>query len=273
MSKVRKIVSFLFLITCFIAESIFHHRIGGRKKFRSLESRKKCASRIATYANRALRILGIRTYLLDAPPEVRSGLIVSNHLSYVDVLVLSRVAPFLFITSMEVKNSFGLGLITRLGGCLFVERRSRNHLKAESNSIQEVLSARIPVVLFPEGTSSQGSEVLPFRPALFQSAIDARVPVHLFQISYDDECVPYHGEHLFLPHLLQLCSRKRIRANLQYLGRISSESVDRKTLANLAESRIRSAHVSRISRSTSTQPVLANLGHRPESLESQVGLL
>jgi 1-acyl-sn-glycerol-3-phosphate acyltransferase len=273
MNRVLKISSFLGLICLFIAESILDTVFRRSRDPNARENHKETANRIADYSNRALRILGIRTCLYDVPLEIRSGLIVANHLSYVDVLVLSRVAPLLFITSIEVKHSFGLGLITRLAGCLFVERRSRNHLKLESTTIEKVLHSRTPVVLFPEGTSSDGSGVLPFRPALFQSAIDANVPVHLFQIQYDDDAVPYHGDHSFLPHLFKLCSRKKIRASLRYLGRMSPEAGDRKTLANHAEIRIRSAHVSRISRSPSVQPDLGKVRPDPEPHHPQVGIV
>ena len=273
MNRALKLASFFTLIASFLAESIFDMVFRHKKDRNSAEHYKKTANRIADYSNRALRILGIRTYLVDMPPEIKSGLIVANHLSYLDVLVLSRVAPFLFITSVEVKHSFGLGLITRLAGCLFVERRSRTHLRSESSRIEEVLASRIPVVLFPEGTSSNGADVLPFRPALFQSAIDANVPVHLFQIHYDDEAVPYFGEHAFLPHLLKLCSRKKIRASLKYLGRLRPEVGDRKTLANHAEIRIRSAHVSRIPGCISAQPYLGKIRQSPNSDQPQIGIV
>ena len=273
MNRALKLSAFFTLIASFLAESILDAAFRPKKNRNSAVDSKKIANRIADYSTRALRILGIRTYLLDMPPEIRSGLIVANHLSYVDVLVLSRVAPFLFVTSVEVKHSFGLGLITRLAGCLFVERRSRTQLKSESSRIEEVLASRIPVVLFPEGTSSDGSDVLPFRPALFQSAIDAEVPVHLFQISYDDDAVPYHGDHRFLSHLLKLCSRKKIRARLRYLGRLRPEVGDRKTLANHAELRIRSAHVSRIPGCISAQPYLGKIRQSPNSDQPQVGVV
>jgi len=273
MNRVLKLASFFTLIGLFIAESILATVFRRIQDQNTEKHYKKTANRIADYSNRALKILGIRTYLFDAPLEIRSGLIVANHLSYVDVLVLSRVAPFLFITSVEVKHSFGLGLITRLAGCLFVERRNKQQLKLESSTIERVLQSKTPVVLFPEGTSSDGSGVLPFRPALFQSAIDADVPVHLFQIQYDDEAVPYYGEHSFLPHLLKLCSRKKIRASLRYLGRMRPDTGDRKTLANHAEIRIRSAHVSRISRSPSVQSDLGKVRPDPAPHHPQVGIV
>ena len=273
MNRVLKLLSFLYLICAFIAESFFFALSTPRDERNSAATYKKKANRIAHYSDRALRILDIRTYLMDVPHDLRSGLIVSNHLSYIDVLVLARVAPFLFITSVEVKNSFGLGLITRLAGCLFVERRSRNDLKQESSRIAQVMASGIPTVLFPEGTSSDGSSILPFRAALFQSAIDAKVPVHLFHLSYNDECVPYYGKHEFMQHLFKLCGSKKIRAQLLYLGRLQSKDTDRKMLANLAQDRINFAHVSGISRSTRSQPVMEQVWKGREPGQSEHALV
>lgn len=161
MNKALKFISFLYLLVCFILESLAARLSKGNSSESPKEALRKCANRISDYSNRALRILGIRTFLLDVPSEIRSGLIVANHISYLDVLVLSRVAPLLFVTSTEVRDTPGLGLITRLAGCLFVERRNRSKIKSDSSDIQAALDSNIPVVLFPEGTSSDGSGVLP----------------------------------------------------------------------------------------------------------------
>ncbi len=273
MNKALKFVSFLYLLVCFILESLAARLSKGNSSESPKEALRKCANRISDYSNRALRILGVRTFLLDVPSEIRSGLIVANHISYLDVLVLSRVAPLLFVTSTEVRDTPGLGLITRLAGCLFVERRNRSKIKSDSSDIQAALDSNIPVVLFPEGTSSDGSGVLPFRAALFQSAIDAKTPVHLFQIHYEDEAAAYHGDHQFLSHLWRVCSRGRIRANLRYLGRLKTENQDRKSLAIQAEIRIRSAHVSGIRGGSPSQSNLDEIRLYPRARESQPGLL
>lgn len=98
-------------------------------------------------------------------------LVISNHVSYIDVLVISSLSPSVFITSVELKNAPLLGLLAKLGGSLFVERRNRSGLKQEIDEIARVLNQGFTVVLFPEGTTSNGDRVQQFKKSLFDSAV------------------------------------------------------------------------------------------------------
>ncbi len=101
----------------------------------------------------------------------RGCLIVANHVSYVDVLALSALMPAAFITSVELGNTPLLGLLARSAGSLFVERRKTSGLKQEIGAIAALLSAGIPVILFPEATTSNGDRVHPFKRSLFDAAV------------------------------------------------------------------------------------------------------
>ena len=212
------------------------------------ELQKRRALRIQRHSGRMLRLLDIRTEIRNLPenlPAGLTGLVVCNHLSYIDVLVMARTFPALFITSMEVKHSSGLGQITRLAGCLFVERRSRAGLGVETGSIAKVLHSGTTVVLFPEGTSTNGSGVLPFRAALYQAAIDAKVPIHSFHLRYDSGLVPYYGDLEFLPHLRALSAAGPVHATLTYLKEIRpDQGIDRKWLAPETYATVLREHVS-----------------------------
>lgn len=205
------------------------------------------AELVARYSARMLRLLGILIKKRNLKNRKMNGLLVCNHLSYIDVLVLACSAPSTFVTSVEVKHSFGLGLITRLAGCVFVERRNRSTIGTDSDQIRKILESGGSVVLFPEGTSTNGDQVLPFRPAFFQSAIDARSSIHDFYLTYDHSAVAYYGDMQFISHLWNLCCEKTIRATLTYLGdtEIKSDS-DRKCIAHWSHARVLSEHVSRI---------------------------
>ncbi len=194
-----------------------------------------------------LLFLGISLLVRNFDHQRLSGLLICNHLSYVDVLVLASVAPSIFVTSVEVKNSFGLGQITRLAGCVFVERRNRTTIGSDSDQIRSILELGGSVVLFPEGTSTDGAMVLPFRPAFFQSAIDARSEIHDFYLKYNHSAVAYHGDLQFIPHLWNLCRQKNIFATLTYLGdtQIQVDS-NRKCIAQASHARVLGEHVSRI---------------------------
>ena len=101
------------------------------------------------------------------PTRHPNYLIVSNHLSYLDVLAMISVLNTRFVTSMEVKHAAGLGWITDQAGCLYVERRSRKNLKTEINEISKALEGGFYVVVFPEATSTNGDGVLRFKRPLF----------------------------------------------------------------------------------------------------------
>lgn len=222
----------------FIVESGFFFFASNQRKSRI----------ISKYAGHLLNILRIRCDYRNTIYSFNPGLIVCNHISYVDILVLAKLHPALFITSVEVRNSFGIGLLARLAGCVFVERRSRALLAQESHAIKEALLTGTSVVLFPEGTSTNGEVVLNFHAALYQSAIDARVGIHHFYIQYEDPAVAYYGDAEFLSHLYRLCRQKPSWATLKYLGEMKpATDDDRKTIAKMSYEQIYHTHVSGIS--------------------------
>jgi 1-acyl-sn-glycerol-3-phosphate acyltransferase len=141
------------------------------------------------------------------------GLTVSNHLTYLDILVYGAARPFLFVAKSEVRRWPLLGTLASLGGTIFVDRGRSLQVAQASRRIEEGLRDGIAVLLFPEGTSSDGSSVLPFRSPLFDPAIRAGAPVTAAAIRYQaldttEEKVTYWGEMVFFPHLFEtLCVR------------------------------------------------------------------
>jgi len=210
------------------------------------------ARRIGVECRRALRLLriGVRFEPGESPWR-QGGLIVCNHLSYIDILVLSSQLPALYITSVETGSMGWIGTLCRIAGCVFVERRNPNALSSEISRIESLLRAGIPVVLFPEATSTDGRDVLPFKSALYECALRAKVPIHSFCIRYAprESGVPYHGEMTLLPHLHQLCDGLPRIATLEYLDTLPpSDTLERKAAARGTHARIRDAYVSRMAR-------------------------
>jgi 1-acyl-sn-glycerol-3-phosphate acyltransferase len=154
---------------------------------------------------------------LSLSPSVTSGdaagLTVSNHLSYLDILVYGAARPFLFVAKSEVRRWPLWGTLATLAGTIFVERERSLQVAEAGRQIEQGLRDGIPVLLFPEGTSSDGSSVLPFRPPLFDPAIRAGACVTAAAIRYHtnlcaEEEVAYWGDMVFLPHLFRtLCTR------------------------------------------------------------------
>ena len=166
----------------------------------------------------------------------RSGLIVSNHLSYVDILALSTATGCSFVSKMEVKSWPIFGSFAKLAGSVFVRRESRNDAMRAQSELQEVLANGECVVLFPEGTTTDASHVLPFRSPMFQAAIESAATITPCAISYAlvDGDVPtelcYWGDMTLVPHLLNLFTKQNIWCSINF-GEPVAAAGDRKSLA------------------------------------------
>jgi lyso-ornithine lipid O-acyltransferase len=182
-------------------------------------------------------------------------LIVANHLSYLDAILMTNFRETSFVTSMEIRSTPVLGLITELGGCLYVERRSKEKIHLEIAEIENALKAGFNVVVFPEATSTNGEKVLPFKRPLFLAAVRAKVPVLPIVIQYesiDDKPVTkenrdalcWYGDMGFGKHFLQLNTFKKIGVRLKILPEISiQESSTRDSLMEEAYKKISQVYV------------------------------
>lgn len=165
-----------------------------------------------------------------------SGLLVCNHLGYLDIVVLSALNPCIFVAKREVRGWPLFGWLARAGGTIFVER---NHRSATANEVMQVSAAiglGLPVVLFPEGTSSDGATVLPFKSSLLQAAADSRCAVAAAAIDYElaggsvaDE-ICYWRDMTLLPHLLNLLGKRTIESRIRF-SPATRRNADRKSLA------------------------------------------
>lgn len=233
------------MIAGFLTESAVAEASYSVRNFSFRQKNQKRSQRISKYCRYALRILNVQFVETPAKLELNPGLIVSNHLSYVDVLVLAALFPSLFVTSVEVKNQSFVGPICKMAGCLFVERRSRENLSQEVRDIHLAMSTGSSVVIFPEATSTDGSKVLPFKAALYQSAIDAQTPVHHFCIRYLQSEVPYYGDMTFDRHLGSLLALDRIDVQLRYLGTFDEpQKTSRFELAQMSHRLVQHAYLS-----------------------------
>jgi 1-acyl-sn-glycerol-3-phosphate acyltransferase len=167
-----------------------------------------------------LRRLGIRYSVSGVPPV--AGLVVSNHLSYLDIMVFGAVMRCVFVSRVEVKSWPVFGWLTTMAGTVYVDRKRRSDTRNANEGISRALQQGLPVVVFPEGASSAGAEVLPFYPSLFEPAVESNSGVTAAYLSYEVEDgnvaqdVAYWGTMTFFPHLLRLLSLREIRATIRF---------------------------------------------------------
>ena len=185
-------------------------------------------------ARRHLKIFGGSVHVSGELPK--SGLLVSNHLGYLDIVVICSVAPTVFVSKAEVRHWPVFGVLAKLGGTIFIQRERRTHVGEVNNEIESALTDGALVVVFPEGTSSNGETILPFRAPLLEPALRGGHEISLACLRYDlDDGDPkteacYWGDHSFFPHLLNLLGKKSVRATLRF-AKFRRTTDDRKELA------------------------------------------
>ncbi len=170
----------------------------------------------------------------------RDGLVVANHVSYLDIVALSAVAGCGFVAKKEVAHWPIFGGYARRGATIFVDRERRGEVGEIAIQLKSLLAAGAPVVLFPEGTSSDGTKVLPFRSSLLEPAIQLRCPVTPCGIRYilpdgslPDE-VAYWGDMTLAPHLWNLMRKPSVTVELHF-GTPRSSFTDRKELTRSSQ--------------------------------------
>jgi len=167
-----------------------------------------------------LRRLNVPVQVVGSQPP--SGLIVANHLSYLDILAISTAAPAIFVSKSEVRHWPVFGLLTTIAGTVYVDRTRKVGTKNANDGIRQALQQGLRVVIFPEGTSSDGREVLPFYPSLFEPAVECGVPITAAHISYElndgdvGRDIAYWGDMTFFPHLLKLLSKRGLVAKVKF---------------------------------------------------------
>lgn len=200
---------------------------------------------VSLYSTIGLALFGVKLRKNILPYNSNeSFLIVSNHLSYLDIMIISSNFPTCFVTSTEMKETPFLGQLCLLGGCLFVERRKRAGITGEVAQITDALKSGLNVVVFPEAKSSNGEVVLKFRTPLLQAAVNSGVKVLPLCINYrtlDGEKITlknrdevfWYGDMSFFTHALNLFSHKNVVADFSVMESLSTEVyTDKNSLAD-----------------------------------------
>lgn len=249
MRSLLKLVVFAFCLLCFFITTLPLIPWLQRDARRVRPILMKATSRACSFTS---WLLGLEVEIVgekDVLSSHKTFLMVSNHMSYLDVILLASLRSACFVTSQEIRETPGLGIICRAGGCLFVNRKNRRNLGGEVKELSEAMKDGMSVTVFPEATSSDGSGVLKFRRPLFNAAIDAKVPVLPVTINYleiDGEAVKGHnrdticwyGDMPFFAHAVKLFGTKKLKAQL-VVGKFIEPTAEALELADAAY-----AHVS-----------------------------
>lgn len=184
-----------------------------------------------------IRIAGMKVEVIGIPPQPPFFL-VCNHLSYVDIAPLRATAKGVFVAKREVKDWFIAGRIVADMGVIFIDRKNRRDIPRAGEKIIERLNDGEGVIVFPEGTSTKGENVLPFNSSFLEFAARTDLPVSYASISYRSEpgdpppsaFVCWWDDITFIEHLYRLFTVKRFTAIVSF-GENSVVNPDRKALA------------------------------------------
>ncbi len=182
------------------------------------------------------RIMGLRVEVEGEAPQGRFYL-VANHVSYVDIVLLASLIPAAFVAKADLARWPILGWMFLSADTIFIDRGRKRDLLRVMKRVQKCLDRELGVLVFPEGTSSKGEEVLRFKPSLLQLAAERGHAVHYATLSYRapgrrpaHQMVCWWDDTPFVRHLLRLLGLPYFEASVRF-GNEPIHAGDRKQLA------------------------------------------
>ena len=197
----------------------------------------------------AFVLLGIRFAAHGAPMQ-GAGAVVANHASWLDIFALNARKRIYFVSKSEVAGWPGIGWLARATGTVFI-RRDRGEVRSQIAIFRDRLAAGHKLLFFPEGTSTDGLRVLPFKPALFAAFFDPtlrdRLQIQAVSVVYcapegrDPRFYGWWGDMDFGPHLVAtLAAKRQGEVHVVYHPPVLvSDFTDRKALAKALEKQVR----------------------------------
>ena len=167
-----------------------------------------------------MKRMGMGLRVTGEPPA--SGLMVANHLSYLDILIFGAACPCYLVSKAQIGSWPLFGILARAGGTIFVDRSSRTSAESVTDEIAERLKGPVPVLFFPEGTSTDGSRLLRFHSRFYVPAVNAGVPVTAAAVRYIPEGgvpereVCWFGNDAFLPHIWKVLGGPNFSAEVHF---------------------------------------------------------
>lgn len=169
-------------------------------------------------------------------------LLVANHVSWLDIILIGCVEPTRFVAKSEIQHWPIAGWLANAMGTFYI-RRGKGGAKPLLEKVIPHLQAGGSFILYPEGTTTDGSSVLPFHARLFQAAIEAQCPVQPMALRFSrgadgSNVAPFIGDDDLASHMLRLLKEPALIAEVTYCVPISSQGQDRDSLARAAHAAI-----------------------------------
>ena len=196
-----------------------------------------------------LFILGVKLKIKGSVAKNRPLILLGNHCSYLDIIILSSAASVCFVAKEEIKNWFLFGFLAKLQNTIFISRRNRNTI----NSIYKInseINKNFSMVLFPEATTGNGKNILKFKSSLY--SVFERNPIiklqnfslcytHINSMPLDNRLRPkvaWYGDMNMLGHLKKLLSISTINALITFHPQIDTSGLDRKKIRDYSRKQV-----------------------------------
>jgi 1-acyl-sn-glycerol-3-phosphate acyltransferase len=200
---------------------------------------------VQTWARTLLKRLDVELKMVGAPPRQGPLLLVSNHISWVDIVALHAVCHCRFVAKADVKQWPLIGILATGGGTLYVQRESRRDAMRVVHRMAQALRAGDILAVFPEGTTGDGESVLPFHANLIQAAISANSPVQPVAIQFVDtrsgtpsQAVNYMGDESLVSSIWRTLSARDLCAVVAFGEVQRADGRDRRAWAQELRSEI-----------------------------------
>lgn len=224
---------------------------------------------ISLWLERLSKILGLHVNV-KSPPLPVPTMVVANHVSWLDIIAIGSVHPAYFLAKDDVRKWPLIGSLLAKAGTKFIRRNSASAVRECNKHLCHLLRIRQNVVVFPEGTTTDGTNVASFHPALFEVPHKAYTPIQPLAIRYldlgkPDTVAPYINDDIFIIHLWRILSRKVTYVELNFLPPVSSRE-HRRQLSQKCHALIISALFDEKQKITPI-PILYQLPQRPKPRE------
>ena len=188
--------------------------------------------------------MGMRIQVIGQPPSP-PFIFVSNHLGYVDIILLAATCPAYFISRGDVRNWPLIGPIVRRSNIIFINRELKRDIPRVRALMKQYYDMGAGLIFFPEATSTQGAEILPFKPSLLDLPASEQIPVFCGVLHYAtpgdqppaQESICWWGDMEFAPHISDLLRLPHFDAKVTFLEQ-SNGATDRKVLAKELHAKI-----------------------------------
>jgi len=187
-----------------------------------------------------LRSVGIRLHVTGSPPT-GAALMVANHVSWADPFLLIACYPVHFVAKAEIRRWPVFGWLAAQAGTIFIKRERQRDLADVALAFVAHLTDGSAVGMFPESTTSDGTQLLPFKPALFQVAVSAAADCYPVALSYDHHAAIWIDDMRFLSSIWRVMAQPRITASIHFCPAIPYQGQHRRDLAVASEAAIASA--------------------------------